>query len=325
MNFIRPWLAIGTYRNVRNLALLEEFSIGATLQFVEHIRHIGIASCHIPIDDGVPIEPEVLRKGVEFILHNKNEGRNVLSACGAGVSRSVAFATAALKEAENISLVEALAEIKLKHSEALPNPIVWRSVCGYYNEDPSYRLIQEAYEKKRAQKQQEDDAREAFLASLNGAVSRIRPWLWIGGCVEASSPETLAACGVGAMLHLVDMPTFEGIHAHFIDVPDAEPLQHEYLREGLDFVLSQRNAGLAVIIVCAAGKSRSVSFAIAALKAAEHIPLLEAAREVKRLHPRAFPHEELWKSLCSYFGDDVNVEEMYQALHGFSATGRLIG
>ncbi len=153
MNFIRPWLAIGTYRAVRNLALLEESNIGATLQFVEHTRHIGIASCLIPIDDGIAIEPEVLRKGVDFILQNKNEGRNVLSACGAGVSRSVAFATAALKEAENTSLVEALAEIKLKHPEAQPNPIVWRSLCAYYNETASYSMIKQAYEKKLAEAQ----------------------------------------------------------------------------------------------------------------------------------------------------------------------------
>jgi protein-tyrosine phosphatase len=325
MNFIRPWLAVGKYHSVRSPALLERYKIGATLQFVEHIRLIGIASCYIPIEDGIAIEPETLRKGVDFILYNKQEGRIVLSACGAGISRSVVFATAALKEAENISLVDALGEVKLKHHLAMPHPIVWQSVCAYYNEHTTFRMIQDVYKHKRAHEQHIYAARKEFLARLRGEVSQIRDWLWIGRSVKANALQMLSECGIGAMLHLVEMPTFEGVHSLFLDIPDAEPLQHEHIQQGLDFVLRERDAGRTVIIVCAAAKSRSASFTIAALKAAEHLPLLEAAREVKRLHPNTFPHAELWESLAAYFGEEVSVEEMYQALHGISSKGRLIG
>jgi protein-tyrosine phosphatase len=150
MNFIRPWLAVGTYRDVFNRALLEQYSIQATLQFVENVRYEGIASCYLPIDDGVPVTPKTLRKGVDFITEQYHEGRIILSACGAGVSRSVIFAAAALKEIEELSLLEATTEVMYFRPEALPNPIVMRSVCTYYGEPFSHFQLRERLDEKKA-------------------------------------------------------------------------------------------------------------------------------------------------------------------------------
>lgn len=150
MNFIRPWLAIGKYRDVFDRALLEHYSIQATLQFVENVRYEGIASCYLPIDDGVPVAPETLRKGVDFIIEQYREGRIVLSACGAGVSRSVIFAAAALKEVEELPLLEAITEVMYFRPEALPNPIVMRSVCDYYGEPLSHFQIRNRLEEKKS-------------------------------------------------------------------------------------------------------------------------------------------------------------------------------
>lgn len=150
MNFIRPWLAVGKYSDVRNYALLEQESITATLQFVEERLYDGIETCYIPIDDGIALEAHVLRKGVDFILRQHTAERKVLSACGAGVSRSVVFAAAALKEAEGLSLLEAITEVKYYRHEALPNPIVWRSVCDYYDEAVSFVQMRDAFQDKLA-------------------------------------------------------------------------------------------------------------------------------------------------------------------------------
>ncbi|ERT05518.1 dual specificity phosphatase, catalytic domain protein [Lyngbya aestuarii BL J] len=60
-------------------------------------------------------------------------------ACGAGISRSVAFAVAALKEIEDLSLLAALQIVKKYHFESLPHPALWKSLCAYYGESISTR------------------------------------------------------------------------------------------------------------------------------------------------------------------------------------------
>ena len=61
----------------------------------------------------------------------------MLIACGAGMSRSVVFAVAVLKEAEGLSLLKALQVVKHYHPESLPHPALWKSLCAYYHEETS--------------------------------------------------------------------------------------------------------------------------------------------------------------------------------------------
>jgi hypothetical protein len=78
-------------------------------------------------------------------------------------------------------------------------------------------------------------------------------------------------------------------------------------RETLDNeLLAQRAAGKTVLVACGAGISRSTSFAIAALKEAESLPLLAAAREVRKLHPDGLPHMALWSSLCLHYQEPMS-------------------
>jgi hypothetical protein len=72
---------------------------------------------------------------VDFVLSAKQRGQTVLIACGAGISRSSAFAAAVLKEAEDLSLLQAVRVVGLHHPGALPHPEIWRSLCSYYHED----------------------------------------------------------------------------------------------------------------------------------------------------------------------------------------------
>lgn len=129
----------------------------------------------------------------------------------------------------------------------------------------------------------------------------IRPWLLIGKYRETLDHDLLARAQVGALLHLAAPVEPPGITTLHLPVEDGEPLEAPVLRQGVEFVLAQRAAGKKVLVACGAGISRSTSFAIAALKEAEGLSLLAAAREVRRLHPDGLPHIALWSSLCLHY------------------------
>ena len=65
----------------------------------------------------------------------------ILIACGAGQSRSVAFAIAVLKETEDLPLLAAWQEVKQRHPEALPHTALWDSLCRYYDEPIPFSRI----------------------------------------------------------------------------------------------------------------------------------------------------------------------------------------
>lgn len=138
MNQIRPWLLIGNYRDSRDLSLLQRYEIGAMLHLADIVNQPSIETLCMVIEDGIPVDPVTLRRGVDFIRLCKADGLRVLVACGAGISRSVTFAIAALKEEEQLTLVEAFAEILRHHPEAQPHSSLWESLRAYYQETVSY-------------------------------------------------------------------------------------------------------------------------------------------------------------------------------------------
>jgi protein-tyrosine phosphatase len=137
MNAIRPWLYIGKYRETLDKDLLFVKKIDAMLQLAEAVKHPNITSLYLPVEDGVPLPEYLLQQGVKFVLFEKSLGHTVLIACGAGMSRSVVFVVAVLKEAEGLSLLEALQAVKHHHPESLPHPALWESLCTYYHEEIS--------------------------------------------------------------------------------------------------------------------------------------------------------------------------------------------
>lgn len=141
MNKIRSWLYLGTYRETLNLHLLSARNIGAMLQLADLIEHAGITSLYLPVNDGEPLAPDLLRTGVDFVIDQKQQGQTVLIACGAGVSRSAAYAVAVLKEVEALSLLEALRVVRQKHSAAMPHPALWEALCTYYDEEASLKEV----------------------------------------------------------------------------------------------------------------------------------------------------------------------------------------
>lgn len=141
MNKIRDWLFIGSYRETADPYLLQAYSIGAMLQLADNVPQDGIISLYLPIDDGVPLQKNDIVKGVAFVQEQKTAGKRVLIACGAGISRSVSLAVAALKEEENLSLMKAMFEIRKKHPTAMPHPTLWASLCEIYGEEIPYLSI----------------------------------------------------------------------------------------------------------------------------------------------------------------------------------------
>jgi protein-tyrosine phosphatase len=133
----------------------------------------------------------------------------------------------------------------------------------------------------------------------------VRPWLAIGNYREPKNLELLQANGIGALLLLESAVEHPGMRSLFLEVEDGYALPLELLRRGLDFIQVEREASKTVLIACAAGISRSTTFAIAAIKEAEQIDLLTAYRGIRTQHPRALPHQRLWTSLCEYYGERV--------------------
>lgn len=138
MHRIRPWLYVGSQRETENPEQLQAHEIGAMLQLHRHIPQEGITEKYLPVEEGYPLPKHSIEQGIQFILDEKAAGRAVLVACGAGVSRSVMFATAALKVAENLTLPEAFSEVLKLHDKAMPDELHWKSMNEYFGEDTDY-------------------------------------------------------------------------------------------------------------------------------------------------------------------------------------------
>lgn len=138
MILIRPWLYIGKYRDTVDKEYLESMQIQAVLQLAQAVKYSSINSLYIPVEDMAPTSHKFIKQGVDFILAEKEQGHNILVACGAGINRSTAFCVAALKEVEGLSLLDAFKDIKQKHPDAFPHEPVWESFCTYYKETSPY-------------------------------------------------------------------------------------------------------------------------------------------------------------------------------------------
>lgn len=141
MNSIRNWLYIGKYRDTLDVASLTKYKIGAVLQLAEAIQYPNIESLYLPIEDGIPLESHYLRGGIDFVLSQKRLGHSVMIACGAGISRSAAFAVAALKEDENLDLLAALRSVKSHHPETIIHLALWESLCAFYQESIPFHSV----------------------------------------------------------------------------------------------------------------------------------------------------------------------------------------
>lgn len=144
MTLLRDWLYIGKYTDLEALHNGDFKHIKVVLNLAEALPIEGKKVLFLNIDDGVPLSFNDLLIGTEFLLNQYYEGKTILVACGAGVSRSATFCTVLIKEIEKLSLLEVLKTIKQKHPKALPHPELWKSVCQVYDEEFDYYKVLKA-------------------------------------------------------------------------------------------------------------------------------------------------------------------------------------
>ncbi|GAB4324385.1 MAG: hypothetical protein Kow00117_12520 [Phototrophicales bacterium] len=138
MDQIRPWLWVGNQHDTQDLTTLQTHHISAMLQLHRHIKQPNIQELFIPIEEGYPIPPYYIKQAMAFVIKAKAAGHVILVACGAGISRSVIFATAALKIAENLTLPQAFSEVLKRHAKAMPDEVHWQSMNDYFGENTDY-------------------------------------------------------------------------------------------------------------------------------------------------------------------------------------------
>jgi protein tyrosine phosphatase (PTP) superfamily phosphohydrolase (DUF442 family) len=143
-------------------------------------------------------------------------------------------------------------------------------------------------------------------------VRQIRPWLFVGSQQESADAALLADHGIGAMLLLHAPVEVPGVTMRFLPVTEGERIHPAEIATGIAFALDHQDAR--VLIACGVGISRSVTFAVAALHEAEGCDLVTAFSEVRKAHPAAMPDEIHWKSLCAYFGEDVDFWDLWQQI-----------
>lgn len=135
---IRDWLFISGSNEAADKALLKQHKIGALLSLHLKITPTGVETLFLPVQEGVPLPAATIKQGVGFVQAQHAKKRVVLVACGAGVSRSVTFATASLHVIENIPLHDAFISIHALHNQALPDHVHWDSLQSVYGSDWDY-------------------------------------------------------------------------------------------------------------------------------------------------------------------------------------------
>lgn len=138
----------------------------------------------------------------------------------------------------------------------------------------------------------------------------IRPWLYIGNYNDTQNKNLLDIHSIKSVLQLAAPVKLPSIQLLYIPVRDMSPISAAHFREGMDFVLAEKEKGNKILIACAAGVNRSSAFCIAALKETERTPLLEAFKEVRKNHSIAMPQEFAWESLCRYYKEDISYIEV---------------
>lgn len=140
----------------------------------------------------------------------------------------------------------------------------------------------------------------------------VRNRLAIGRFLETTQQHLLQAYQINSMLQLAAPITQPGITTLYLPIEDGVAIDSNHLRQGIAFLREQRDA--ITLVACAAGISRSTTFVIAALMDQEGLDLFEAYRQIHAVHPMAYPHAELCKSLGAYYGLTLTDQEIAHGL-----------
>ena len=135
MNEVLEWLYVGAVQDAEDYAALKAAGIGAVLTLAWPISHPDdIVVKRVFFEDGELIPDEVFYQALSFVRRQRRQGRKILIACSAGVSRSPTIAIAVLHELEGYPLVEAFRTVLGRVHMAQPRAVTWSSLCRFYGQ-----------------------------------------------------------------------------------------------------------------------------------------------------------------------------------------------
>ena len=134
-------------------------------------------------------------------------------------------------------------------------------------------------------------------------MDEIRAWLYIGKYRDTLDKKYLDFKRIQSMLQLAGPINQQNINSLYLPVEDLEPTAHHLIRQGVDFILAEKEKGNKILVACGAGMNRSTAFCMAALKEVEGLSLLGAFKEIKRRRPESMSHKPVWESFCSYYNE----------------------
>ncbi len=135
MNEVIEWLYVGSVQDAEDYAALKKAGIGAVLTLAWPISHPeDIVVKRVYFEDGEPIPDEAFYQALSFVRRQRRQGRKILIACSAGVSRSPTIAIAVLHELGGFPLVEAFRTVLSRVHLAQPRAVTWSSLCRFYGQ-----------------------------------------------------------------------------------------------------------------------------------------------------------------------------------------------
>ena len=135
MNEVLEWLYVGAVQDAEDYEALKAAGIGAVLTLAWPITHPDdIVVERVFFEDGEPIPDEVFYQALSFVRRQRRQGRKILIACSAGVSRSPTIAIAVLHELVGYPLVEAFRTVLGRVHMAQPRAVTWSSLCRFYGQ-----------------------------------------------------------------------------------------------------------------------------------------------------------------------------------------------
>lgn len=135
MHQIRPWLYVASYPEASSAKVVADAGATAMLQLFEPFDLDGVETLYLDTMDGYPLVNKNIRRGVDFVRQKHAAGKTVVISCGAGISRSVTYTIAVLKELEGLSMEAAYRSVRDQHPDALPDQTHWESLNAYYDDE----------------------------------------------------------------------------------------------------------------------------------------------------------------------------------------------
>jgi predicted protein tyrosine phosphatase len=144
-------------------------------------------------------------------------------------------------------------------------------------------------------------------------MDEIRPWLYIGNFRDALDKTYLDFMSIQAMLLFANPVDMEGITVLYLSIEDISPTPPKLIRQGVDFILEEKQKGHKILVSCGAGISRSTAYCVAALREVEGLSLLDAYKEVRLRHPEGLPNKIVWEAFCKYYKDPTPYLDVMRA------------